>query len=296
MIKNFFDNLNITYKEDISLKNYNTYRVNTITKFLVFPKSVEELKIILKFFKENNIRYYLLGNGSNIILSMDYYDGVMIKLDHLNSIIYKDSLVTADAGCSLIKLSLDTIEKGLSGMEFATGIPGCVGASVAMNAGAYNSDISTILKEATILTKDNQIVVMTKDELEFEYRDSFLKENKDYIVLSATFELEKGNIDDMKSLVAERKKKRINSQPLDMPNAGSVFRNPENNYAGALIEQANLKGYNINGAEVSTKHANFIINKGNASGKDIISLIEKIQKEIKEKDNIELKLEQIIVK
>ena len=296
MIKNFFDNLNITYKEDISLKNYNTYRVNTITKFLVFPKSVEELKIILKFFKENNIRYYILGNGSNIILSMDYYDGVMIKLDNLNSIIYKDSLVTADAGCSLIKLSLDTIEKGLSGMEFATGIPGCVGASVAMNAGAYNSDISTILKEATILTKDNQIVAMTKDELEFEYRDSFLKKNKDYIVLSATFELEKGNIDDMKSLVAERKKKRINSQPLDMPNAGSVFRNPENNYAGALIEQANLKGYNINGAEVSTKHANFIINKGNASGKDIISLIEKIQKEIKEKDNIELKLEQIIVK
>ena len=296
MIKNFFDNLNITYKEDISLKNYNTYRVNTITKFLVFPKSIEELKTILKFLKENNIRYYILGNGSNIILSMDYYDGVMIKLDNLNSIIYKDSLVTADAGCSLIKLSLDTIEKGLSGMEFATGIPGCVGASVAMNAGAYNSDISTILKEATILTKDNQIVAMTKDELEFEYRDSFLKKNKDYIVLSATFELEKGNIDDMKSLVAERKKKRINSQPLDMPNAGSVFRNPENNYAGALIEQANLKGYNINGAEVSTKHANFIINKGNASGKDIISLIEKIQKEIKEKDNIELKLEQIIVK
>ena len=181
-------------------------------------------------------------------------------------------------------------------MEFSSGIPGCVGASVAMNAGAYNSDISTILKEVTILTPDNEIVIMKKEELDFEYRNSFLKKNKDYIVISATFELEKGNIDEMKELITERKKKRVASQPLDMPNAGSVFRNPEGSYAGALIEGANLKGYNINGAEVSIKHANFIVNKGNATGKDIIDLIDKIQKEIKEKDNIELKLEQIIVK
>lgn len=296
MIKNFFDNLNISYKEEVSLKNYNTYRTNTISKFLVFPKSVEELKKILKYLKENNIKYYLLGNGSNIILSMDYYDGVMIKLDNLNTIIYKDNLVTAGAGCLLIKLSLDTIEKGFTGMEFSSGIPGCVGASVAMNAGAYNSDISTILKEATILNPNNEVIILKKEELDFEYRDSFLKKNKDYIVLSATFELEKGNIEEMKLLVEERKKKRISSQPLELPNAGSVFRNPEEGYAGELIEKANLKGYNINGAEVSTKHANFIVNKGNASGKDIINLIEKIQKEIKEKNNIELKLEQIIVR
>jgi len=296
MIKNFFDNLNISYKEDISLKNYNTYRVNTICKFLVFPKNTEELVEIIKFIQGNNIKYYMLGNGSNIILSMDYYDGVMIKLDNLNNIIYKDNLVTAEAGCSLIKLSLDTIEKGLSGMEFSTGIPGCVGASVAMNAGAYNSDMSAIIKEVTVLTPENEVKVMSKEELEFSYRTSFLKRNKKYIVLSATFELTKGNRDEMKELVDTRMKKRTVSQPLDLPNAGSVFRNPEGNYAGSLIEKANLKGYNINGAEVSTKHANFIINKGNATGKDIIELIEKIQKEIKEKENIELKLEQIIVR
>ena len=296
MIKSFFDNLNITYKEETSLKNYNTYRLNTIAKFIVFPKSIEELQIILKYLKDNNIKHYLLGNGSNVIFSMDYYDGVIIKLDNINKITYNDNIVTAEAGCLLIKLSLDTIEKGLTGMEFSTGIPGCVGASVAMNAGAYNSDISKILKEATILTPNNEIVIMKNKELEFEYRDSFIKKNKDYIILSATFELEKGNIEEMKVLVEERKKKRIASQPLDMPNAGSVFRNPEDNYAGALIETANLKGYNINGAEISTKHANFIVNKGGARGKDIVSLIEKIQKEIKEKNNIELKLEQIIVK
>ena len=296
MIKNFFDSKNIAYKEDISLKNYNTYRLNTICKFLVFPKNVEELINIIKYLKENKIKYYLLGNGSNVIFSMEYYDGVIIKLDNLNNIIYKDNLVTAEAGCLLIKLSLDTIEKGLSGMEFATAIPGCVGASVAMNAGAYNNDISTILKEIKVLTPNEEIIVMKKEELNFSYRDSFLKQNKDYIVLSATFELTNGNIEEMKTLIQERKKKRIASQPLDLPSAGSVFRNPENNFAGALIEKNNLKGYNINGAEVSTKHANFIVNKGTATGKDIIELIEKIQKEIKEKENIELKLEQIIVR
>ena len=296
MIKNFFDKLNIIYKEEISLKNYNTYRTETIAKYLVFPKTIEELQKILKFIKENKIKHYILGNGSNIILSMNYYNGIIIKLDNLNTITYKDNLVTAEAGCSLIKLSLDTIEKGLTGMEFATGIPGCVGASVAMNAGAYNSDLSAVLKEATILAPNNEIIRMKKDELAFEYRDSYIKKNKGYIVLSATFELEKGNVEEMKRLVLERKQKRILSQPLDMPNAGSVFRNPEGTYAGALIEKANLKGYNINGAEVSNKHANFIVNKGGASGKDIIALIEKIQKEIKEKNNIELKLEQIIVR
>lgn len=295
MTKSFFDNLNISYKEDISLRNYNTYRINTICKFLVFPKTVEELIEILKYLKENKIKYYLLGNGSNIILTMDYYDGVMIKLDNLNNVTYNDNLVTAEAGNSLIKLSLDTIEKGFSGMECLTGIPGCVGASVAMNAGAYNHDISEILKSIKVLTPDNKVVTMEKKELNFSYRDSFLKKNKDYIVLSATFELSEGNIEEMKTKVQERKMKRIESQPLDMPSAGSVFRNPENNYAGALIEKNNLKGYNINGAEVSTKHANFIVNKGNATGKDIVELINKIQKEIKEKENIELKLEQIIV-
>lgn len=296
MIKSFFDNINVKYKEDASLKNYNTYRVNTICKFLVFPNSIDELVAIIKYLKENNLKYYLLGNGSNIILSMDYYDGVMIKLDNLNNVIYKDNLVTAEAGCSLIKLSLDTIEKGLTGMEFSTGIPGSVGGSVAMNAGAYNSDISTILKDATVLNPENEIIIMKRNQLEFEYRNSFLKRNKDYIVLKATFELKNGNIEEMKKLVEERKQKRMTSQPLDMPNAGSVFRNPEGMHAGFLIEKANLKGYNINGAEVSTKHANFIINKGNATGKDIIKLVNKIQKEIKEKDNIELKLEQIIVR
>lgn len=296
MIKSFFDSLNIIYKEDASLKNYNTYRVNTICKFLVFPRTTEELQKIINYIKQNNIKYYMLGNGSNVIFSMEYYDGIIIKLDNFNSVIYKDNIVTAGAGCSLIKLSLDTIDHSLSGMEFSTGIPGSVGASVAMNAGAYNEDISNILKEIVVLTPENEIKIMQKEDLEFAYRNSFLKRNKKYIVLEATFELKQGNIEEMKKIVEERKQKRIATQPLDLPNAGSVFRNPEGFAAGALIEQANLKGYNLNGAEVSTKHANFIVNKGEAKGQDIINLIEKIQKEIKEKNKIDLRLEQIIVR
>lgn len=296
MIKNFFDSINVPYKEEVSLRNYNTYRVNTICKYLVTPQNVEELKQVIVFLKENEIKYYMLGNGSNVIFAMEYYDGVIIKLDNFNTLEYNGNLVTAGAGCSLIKVSLDTIEHGLTGMEFSTGIPGCIGASVAMNAGAYNEDISCILKEATVLTPENEVKVMTNEELEYSYRNSFLKRNKKYIVLSATFELKKGNIEEMQQIVEERKQKRIATQPYDLANAGSVFRNPEGNHAGALIEKANLKGYSINDAEVSTKHANFIVNKGNATGKDIIELIEKIQKEIKEKDNVDLRLEQIIVR
>lgn len=296
MIKNFFNKNNIEYYEEISLKKYNTYRVNTICKYLVFPKNEEELIQTLKELSQNNIKHFILGNGSNIIFSMDYYDGVIIKLDKLNKITYDNNLVTAEAGCSLIKLALDTIDKSLSGLVFATGIPGAVGASTAMNAGAYNSDMSQVVKTVRVLTPNYEIITMNNNDLEYTYRDSFLKRNPNMIVLSTTFELEKGNKEEMLHQTEERKKKRMLSQPLNMPNAGSVFRNPENMYAGELIEKCNLKGYNINGAEVSTKHANFIINTGNATGKDIISLIDTIKKEIKKNYNVELKLEQIIVK
>lgn len=295
MIKNFFNHNNIEYLENVSLKKYNTYRIDTICKYLTFPKDKEELIKIIKELNKQAIKYYILGNGSNIIFSMDYYDGVIIKLSKLNKITYNDNIVTAEAGCPLIKLAMDTIEKSLSGLTFATGIPGEVGASTAMNAGAYNSDMSEVVKEAEVLLPNYEIITMSNKELEYSYRDSIIKKHPQMIVLSTTFELTKGNKSEMITQIEERKKKRIASQPLNMPNAGSVFRNPEKMYAGELIEKSNLKGHNINGAEVSTKHANFIVNTGNASGKDIILLINTIKKEIKEKYDIELKLEQIIV-
>ena len=295
MIKNFFNSNNIEYIEETSLKKYNTYRLDTKCKYIVFPKNVDELIKIIKELKAKKIKYYIIGNGSNIIFSMDYYEGVIIKLDRLNKVTYNNNIVTAEAGYPLIKLAMETIDRALSGFEFAAGIPGSVGASTAMNAGAYNSDMSSIIKEVSVLTEDYKIKIFTNKELMFSYRDSILKKNPNLIVLSTTFELQPGIKEEMKEKVEERKIKRLNSQPLNMPSAGSVFRNPENMSAGMLIENINLKGYCINDAQISTKHANFIINKGNATGKDIIELINKIKKEIKNNYNIELKLEQIII-
>lgn len=295
MIKDFFDNHNYIYEEEKSLKNLNTYKIDTIAKYIVYPKSEEQLIELLKFIKSKKIKYYILGNGSNVIFSMNYYNGVIIKLSKLDKIKYNKNEVTVQAGYLLMKLSKQTIEKGYSGFEFSMGIPGCVGASVSINAGAYNKDISSILKEVKVLNPNFDIEIMKKDELDFSYRDSFLKKNSEYIVLEVTFILEKGNISEMKKIVSERQLKRIQTQPLEYPSAGSVFRNPDGLYAGKLIEDLSLKGYQINDAKISNKHANFIINTGNATGKDIIKLINIVKEKVKKEYGIELILEQIIV-
>lgn len=295
MIKNFFESNNIIYKENVSLKNYNTYKIDTTCSYLVYPNNIEELILILKELKQKKLKYLILGNGSNIILSMDYYDGVIIKLDNFCKVEYQNNIVNAEAGYPLIKLALETTEKGLSGLSFAAGIPGLVGASTAMNAGAYNSDMSSVVKSVKVLNDKLEVITLNNKDLEYAYRDSFLKRHKNYIVLSTTFELEPGDKETMKIQIEERRKKRLASQPLNMPSAGSVFRNPENMYAGELIEKLDLKGYSIGGAKISEKHANFIVNTGNATGQDIIRLINLVENRVKETYNVELKLEQIIV-
>ena len=295
MIKSFFDKFEINYEENASLKRYNTYRVDATCKYLVFPKNAEELLNVLKEIKKSNLKYLVLGNGSNVIFKNNYYDGIIIKLDFLNKMTVNDNEVTVEAGYSLIKFAMEMIEKGLDGLTFAAGIPGQVGASTAMNAGAYNSDMASIVKSVKVINGDLEIVDLTKEELAYSYRDSFLKQHPEYIVISTTFELFPGDTEEMKKIVEERRNKRFASQPLNMPSAGSVFRNPENMHAGELIEKSNLKGYDINGATVSEKHANFIVNTGNATGKDIVKLIDVIKKEVKKNYDVELKLEQIII-
>ena len=181
---------------------------------------------------------------------------------------------------------------GYSGLEFASGIPATVGGAVYMNAGAYNSDMGYIVSEIKVLTPNLEIKTMYNKDLNFHYRESFLQKNKDYICLEATIILKKGNREEILELIEERKQRRLMSQPLEYPSAGSVFRNPLNDYAGRLIEEIGYKGKSIGDAQVSEKHANFIINKGSATGKDVYKLINEIQKEIKEKYDIQLKVEQ----
>lgn len=295
MIKNFIKEQNIEIQENANLKKYNTYRLETIAKYLVFPKTKEELRSLLKYLITNGEKYIVLGNGSNIIFKNDYYDGVVILLSYLNKININGTKIEVEAGYSLQKLALDTCNNGLTGLEFACGIPGCIGASIAMNAGAYNNSLSEVVESVEVINDKFEIITMTNEEMNFSYRDSFFKKNKNYTIISATLKLEYGNTDEILELINNRRMKRLESQPLEMPSAGSVFRNPEGMHAGALIEKANLKGYKINGAQVSTKHANFIVNAGKAKGIDIVNLIEKVKNDVKKEFECDLVLEQIIV-
>lgn len=295
MIKNFIKNMKIEYYEEANLKRYNTYRLEVVAKYLIFPKTKLELLDLLKNLNSNNEKYIVLGNGSNVIFKNDYYDGVVIILSKLNQISINDNIIEVSAGYSLQKLALEACNLGLTGLEFACGIPGFIGASIAMNAGAYNSSLSEVVEEVEVITPNFEIVTMTKDKLEFDYRNSLFKKEKNYIIVSAKLKLVIGNKEEILERINKRRIKRLETQPLDMPSAGSVFRNPPMMHAGALIEQVGLKGHNINGAEVSTKHANFIVNAGGAKGNDIVKLIETAQDKVKKEFNVELILEQIII-
>ena len=278
--------------ENVDLKKYTTFKLEAKAKYMVFPKTISELINLIKFINKNNIKYKIIGNGSNLIFVNDYYDGILIKLEELNELKIEENKVIVGAGYSLIKLANKMSKMGYSGLEFASGIPATVGGAVYMNAGAYNSDMGYIVSEIKVLTPNLEIKTMYNKDLNFHYRESFLQKNKDYICLEATIILKKGNREEILELIEERKQRRLMSQPLEYPSAGSVFRNPLNDYAGRLIEEIGYKGKSIGDAQVSEKHANFIINKGSATGKDVYKLINEIQKEIKEKYDIQLKVEQ----
>lgn len=278
-------------KENVSLKTLTTLKVGGISKYVFYPKDVTSLKKALTLFKENNINYKIFGNGSNIIPSDKIYDGVIIKLSSLNNLKINDEVIEVEAGYSLMKLAKEVIKLGLSGLEWANGIPGTIGGAVYMNAGAYKQDMSFVLEKITALDENMNIVTLNKDELDFSYRHSRLME-ENLICLSATLKLEKKDISLIEEVVNKRKEKRMETQPLEYSSAGSVFRNPFNDFAGRLVEECNLKGKQIGGAMISLKHANFIINKDNATGNDVLDLINLAKKEVKEKFNIELKQEQ----
>ena len=295
MIRNFTRSNNIEMYENISLKKYNTYRLDVMCDYLVFPKDIDEVIKLISFLKENNYKYLVLGNGSNVIFNCDRYNGVVIKLSKLDKIEFNGELVKVGAGVSLSKLANMAINNSLSGLEFSVSIPGEIGASVSMNAGAYNESFSDVFVSAKVLTPNLEIVELSHDDMMFSYRNSFIKNNKGYIVLEVVLQLKQGNIDEMNALIEKRFEKRKATQPLEYPSAGSVFRNPEGMYAGKLIEDANLKGYSIGGAMISDMHANFIVNTGNARGEDIVNLINLAKDKVKENNNIDLYLEQVII-
>ena len=280
--------------EDASLLNYNTYKLDTKCKLLMFPKDIYELEEMVYILGDS--KYFIIGNGSNIILP-DYYDGVIIKLKFLNNYsITDDNILNVDSGVMINKLALEISKLGYKGLEWASGIPGTIGGCIYNNAGCYGSEICDNLISVTVLDKD-KIYDINREDLEFSYRDSIFKSKlKNVIILSAKFKIEKSSKEELLDLIKTRTLKRVETQPLEYPSCGSVFRNPEGVSAGKLIDESNLKGYKINDAMISYKHANFIINTGKAKSKDIIELINIIKATIKKNYNIDLVLEQEIIK
>lgn len=283
-----------TVKENASLKKLNTYKIGGSAKYLISPNSINDLISILKVLKNNKIKFLILGNGSNIVLNSKEYNGAVIRLDKLNGIELHPEMemVYAEAGVLLPKLVKEAVKKSLTGLEFASGIPGTVGGSIYGNAGAYNACILDYVESVTVLDENYDIKILEHEDLTYSYRTSMFKEKKNYIILAAKFFLKKGDKENSLAVIENRRQRRIDSQPLEYPSAGSVFRNPEGDFAGRLIESCNLKGYKIGGAEVSEKHANFIINTNNATSEDVYKLINYVHDIVKEKTTVDLIIEQ----
>ena len=288
--------LGIRVEEDVDLSKYTTYKTGGIGKCIAYPDNTSELIKLIKLLDSLGVKHKVLGNGSNLLFSSKGYDGVLINLKRFDKCKFlSNNKVRVGAGFSLIKLSLMCARRGLTGLEFASGIPGSVGGAVYMNAGAYKSDMGYVVREVKVLTDKYEVITLVNNEMNFHYRSSYLQKHKKYICLEAVIKLKKGKREVIEQLIDERRKRRVESQPLEYPSCGSVFRNPTGDFAGRLIEEAGLKGYSIGGAKVSDKHANFIINYDHATGEDIYNLINHVHDTVLDKYNVDLKVEQEFV-
>lgn len=283
----------INFHKDYSLINNNTYKLDSIVKYYVEINNIEDLILVLEYIKDKKLDYFILGAGSNVVLD-DYFNGVVVRLTGLKNVEIKDKMVVAGAGTMMGVLASETVNNSLTGLEWAINIPGTVGGSIVGNAGAYNSEMFDNLVKIKVLTKDLEIKEIDAKTIKVSYRHTNIKD-LGFIVLEGTFLLEIGDKQESLDRIKDRCERRKETQPLDMPSAGSVFRNPEGDFAGRLIEEAGLKGKKIGGAQISLKHANFIVNTGTATSNDIKNLIKLVQREVKEKFGVDLVVEQEIL-
>lgn len=288
----FIDESNIFINEP--MKNHTSFKVGGPADILVTPENYEQVQRAIKLCTENNADFYIIGNGSNLLVKDGGIRGVVIKLTKLNDITVEGEKIIVQSGAELKDVSQRAVEESLTGIEFACGIPGSVGGAVTMNAGAYGGEICHIIESALILDENCEIRTLGYHELELGYRVSAIQKYK-YTVLQAVFKLKNGNHDEIEKRVNDLNKRRRERQPLEYPSAGSTFKRPEGYYTGKLVEDSGLKGVSIGGAQVSSKHSGFIINKGEATAKDILDLIAYVQKTVKEKFNVELQTEVRII-
>ena len=281
-------------KTDEILSEYVNFKVGGPADILLIPKTKEQFIKSVSICRENEIPFYVIGNGSNILVRDGGFRGVVISLLELNSIVVKGEKIVADCGAMLKNVSDAAKLSSLTGVEFACGIPGTIGGAVYMNAGAYGGEMRDIIESVEIIDETGEIKILSNKKMKFKYRSSIAME-KGYTILSATIELETGDVKTIKDLIADLTNKREDKQPLDYPSAGSTFKRPVGYFAGQLIEQAGLKGYTVGGAQVSEKHSGFVINKGSATARDILDVIEHVQKTVKEKDGVDLHTEVRII-
>lgn len=274
--------------ENQYMKYHTTFRIGGKVRYFFYPFSVQDLQSAMKVIKEYDYPYKVMGKGSNILWCDETCDMIVIFPDHyMHGFNFEENILEAEAGCSIIALAVAAKERSLSKLEFASGIPGSVGGCIFMNAGAYRSDMSEIVEEVQIL-RDGELVWMNKLDMQFGYRTSILKQHPDWIVTKVRFRLQQGDKDEIEEVMNSRRERRMETQPLDKPSAGSTFKNPEAMPAWQCIESVGLRGYSCGGAAVSDKHCNFLINAGDATCGDMKQLIKEIQDKVKEKLDINL--------
>lgn len=278
-------------KPEEPMKNHVTFRVGGPADFFVTPKNYEELSWVLKCCAKYEMPCYIMGNGSNLLVSDQGYRGVVIQLfRQLNDIQCEGNVIRAQAGALLSAVANRALEEKLTGFEFAAGIPGTLGGACVMNAGAYGGEMKDVLKSVAVLTREGERITLQKNELELGYRTSIIAK-KNYIVLEAEIELEVGDAEEIKAVMDDLKERRTTKQPLEYPSAGSTFKRPEGYFAGKLIQESGLQGFQVGGAQVSEKHCGFVINKDQATAADIAELIRQVQDRVEEKFGVRLETE-----
>ena len=296
MNQNFYDKLNNVIAKDSILidepmSRHTTFRVGGPADFFVTPKAKEEVRDVIRICKEAGMPYYIIGNGSNLLVSDAGYRGVIVQIyKEMNDVKVEGDLVKAQAGALLSGIAAKALGAELSGFEFASGIPGTIGGACVMNAGAYGGEMKDVLEFVTVLTGEGKIIELGRNELELGYRTSVIAK-KGYIVLGAVLKLERGDGEKIKTYMDELKEKRVTKQPLEYPSAGSTFKRPEGYFAGKLIEDAGLRGFQVGGAQVSEKHCGFVINRDHATAADIMELMRQVQIRVKENSGVDLEPE-----
>lgn len=273
------------------MNRHTTFRIGGPADYFLLPSTAEEVKKILEICKEKELPYFILGNGSNLLVSDEGYCGVIIQLyRNYGGITVEGTDIRAGAGALLSQIASAAKNASLTGFEFAGGIPGTLGGAVVMNAGAYGGEMKDVLKEVTVMTEQGEIMTIPAEKLEMGYRTSLVKK-AGYLVLEAVISLKAGDVEEIKAIMKDLTEKRVSKQPLEYPSAGSTFKRPEGYFAGKLIMDAGHRGYQVGGAQVSEKHCGFVINKGNATAADVCGLMKDVQEKVQEQFGVTLEPE-----